>query len=99
MAPIILTDEDGKEKCSTFDDLVISSYKMMLLRHVLPLICIATLVNGLATVVYGPQSRELLLLTESTLGVFVRLGLGKDVGISCMDPIMQLVTRMNNQEW
>jgi hypothetical protein len=37
--------------------------KMMLLRHVLPLICIATLVNGLATVVYGPQSRELLLLT------------------------------------
>jgi hypothetical protein len=49
-------------------------------------------------VVYGPQSQELLLLTESTLGVFVRLGLRKDVGISCMDPIMQLVTR-TNQEW
>jgi hypothetical protein len=36
---------------------------MMLLRRILPLIYIATFVNGLATVVYGPQSRELLLLT------------------------------------
>jgi hypothetical protein len=24
MAPIILTDDDDKEKCSTFDDLIIS---------------------------------------------------------------------------